>query len=128
VTASRSPLHATLDGVLNAFPDVVALAVLEADGGVHIAGAAVSADAARHSIEGLFAAADKAAAGLNECGLEQVVVETPDGAVAALRDGGRRAVAVTRAHPSSLGLLLYDLRRTLGMPGFAEPDALAGSS
>jgi predicted regulator of Ras-like GTPase activity (Roadblock/LC7/MglB family) len=114
-----------LDGVLSAFPDVVALAVLDADGGLHAAGVSVSAEAARRSVDGLFAAADDAAAGLNESGLEQVVVDTPDGAVAALRDGSRRAVAVTRAHPSSLGLLLYDLRRALNLAGL---DRLGGAS
>jgi predicted regulator of Ras-like GTPase activity (Roadblock/LC7/MglB family) len=114
-----------LDGVLSAFPDVVALAVLDSDGGLHAAGVSVSAEAARRSVDGLFSAADEAAAGLNECGLEQVVVDTPDGAVAALRDGGRRAVAVTRAHPSSLGLLLYDLRRAISLAG---PEELEGAS
>jgi predicted regulator of Ras-like GTPase activity (Roadblock/LC7/MglB family) len=104
-----------LDGVLSSFPDVVALAVIEADGGLHAAGVPVSAEAARRSVEGLFAAADEAAAGLGERDVEQVVVDTPDGAVAALREGSRRAVVVTRAHPASLGLLLYDLRRVLGM-------------
>jgi predicted regulator of Ras-like GTPase activity (Roadblock/LC7/MglB family) len=112
-----------LDGVLSSFPDVVALAVIEADGGLHAAGVHVSADAARRAVDGLFAAADDAAAGLNEGGLEQVLVDTPDGAVAALRDGRRRAVAVTRAHPSSLGLLLYDLRRALSLAASDAPGA-----
>lgn len=113
MTTSHSSLHTELDAVLGSFPEVVALAVIEADGGLHAAGVTVSAQAARHSVDGLFAAADQAASSLHEGGVEQVVVDTPDGAVAALRDGGRRAVVVTRAHPSSLGLLLYDLRRVL---------------
>lgn len=113
MTTSHSSLHTKLDAVLGSFPDVVALAVIESDGGLHAAGVPVSAEAARRSVDGLFAAADEAAASLHEGGVEQVVVDTPDGAVAALRDGGRRAVVVTRAHPSSLGLLLYDLRRVL---------------
>ena len=116
MTTSHSSLHTTLAGVLSAFPDVVGLAVIEADGGVHTVGAPASAEVARRAVDGLFSAADEAAAGLNESGLEQVVVDTPDGAVAALRDGERRAVAVTRSHPSSLGLLLYDLRRALSIP------------
>jgi predicted regulator of Ras-like GTPase activity (Roadblock/LC7/MglB family) len=120
MTTSYSSLHTTLAGVISASPDVVALAVVEADGGLHAAGAPASAEAARRAIDGLFSAADEAAAGLNESGLQQVVVDTPDGAVAALRDGGRRVVAVTRSHPSSLGLLLYDLRRVLSMPS-SEP-------
>jgi predicted regulator of Ras-like GTPase activity (Roadblock/LC7/MglB family) len=126
VTVSRSLLQTTLEEVLGAFPDVVALAVVDDDGGLHAAGVPVSAQAARRSIDRLFAAADEAAAGLNECRLEQVVVDTPDGAVAALRDGRRRAVAVTRARPSSLGLLLYDLRRALGAFADASPEVTGG--
>ncbi len=114
MTTSHSSLHTVLDTVLSSFPDVVALAVIEADGALHAAGVPVSAQAARRSVDGLFAAADEAAASLREGGVEQVVVDTPDGAVAALRDHGRRAVIVTRARPSSLGLLLYELRRALG--------------
>jgi predicted regulator of Ras-like GTPase activity (Roadblock/LC7/MglB family) len=102
---------------------VVALAVIEADGGMHAVGAPPSAEAARRAIERLFSAADEASAGLNESGLEQVVVDTRDGAVAALRNGGRCAVAVTRPHPSSLGLLLYDLRRALSIPSSESPGA-----
>ncbi len=124
MTALRSPLHALLEEVLGAYPRVVALAVVDDGGGVHAAGVRVSAEAARRSIDGLFAAADEAAAGLNECEVDQVVVDTPDGAVAALRDGGRRAVAVTRAHPASLGLLLYDLRRLLGVPADVSPELI----
>jgi predicted regulator of Ras-like GTPase activity (Roadblock/LC7/MglB family) len=126
VTVSRSPLHVTLEEVLGAFPEVVALAVVDDEGGMCAAGVPVSAEAARRSIDGLFAAADNAAAELNGCGLEQVVVDTPDGAVAALRDGSRRAVAVTRARPSSLGLLLYDLRRVLGASAETSPKAIDG--
>ena len=123
MTTSHSSLRSTLAGVLSAFPAVVAVAVIEADGGMHAAGAPASAEAARRAVDGLFSAADEAAAGLNESGLEQVVVDTRDGAVAALRDGGRRAVAVTRPHPSSLGLLLYDLRRVLSIPSSESPEA-----
>ena len=115
MTTSHSSLHTTLAGVLSAFPDVVALAVIEADGGMCAAGAPASAEAARRAVDGLFSAADEAAAGLNESGLEQVVVDTPDGAVAALRDAGRCVVAVTRPLPAALGLLLYDLRRALSI-------------
>ena len=104
----------------------MALAVLDDAGGLHTAGASVSAEAVRRSVDALFAAADEAAAALNECDLEQAVVDTPDGAVAALRDGGRRAVAVTRRHPSSLGLLLYDLRCVLGAFTEAPPEAAGG--
>ena len=83
---------------------------------------------ARRSIDGLFAAADAAAADLNESGLDQVVVDTPDGAVAALRAGRCRAVAVTRSRPSSLGLLLYELRRALDELVAASPGAEGGRS
>jgi len=115
-----------MEEILGAFPDVVALVVVDGDDGVHAAGVPVSADAVRRSVDGLFATADAAAAGLHECGLEQVVVDTPDGAVAALRDGRRRAMAVTTAHPSSLGLLLYDLRRMLGASADASPEVAGG--
>jgi predicted regulator of Ras-like GTPase activity (Roadblock/LC7/MglB family) len=124
VSALRSPLHALLEEVLGAYPPVVALAVVDDGGGVHAAGVQVSAEAARRSIDGLFTAADEAAAGLNECEVDQVVVDTPDGAVAALRDGGRRAVAETKAHPASRGLRLYDLRRLLGAPADASPEVI----
>jgi predicted regulator of Ras-like GTPase activity (Roadblock/LC7/MglB family) len=126
VTASRSSLHALLQEVLAAHPRVVGLAVVDEDGGVHAVGVHVSAEAAWRAIDGLFATADQAAAELSDCEVDQVVVDTPDGAVAALRDGGRRAVAVTKAHPPSLGLLLYDLRRVLGASAIVPPEVIGG--
>jgi predicted regulator of Ras-like GTPase activity (Roadblock/LC7/MglB family) len=126
VTASRSPLHATLERIIDTFSDVSALAFVDHEGGLHGAGACISPDLARRSVDGLFAAADAAAANLNESGLDQVVVDTPDGAVAALRAGRCQAIAVTRPRPSSLGLLLYELRRVLDGLVDASPDAQGG--
>ena len=67
---------------------------------------------ARDALDRLWATADRAAGSLADRPLEQLVVDTPDGCVLAVRDGGYRMIAVTAPHPS-VGRLLYDMRRCL---------------
>lgn len=65
------------------------------------------------SLSGLFRVAERAAVATGATPAMQIVVDTVDGAVAAVRQDGHAVVAVLRPHPPRVGLLLYELRRAL---------------
>jgi len=98
-----------LAGLLTDFPDTAALAVIREDGAVDAVPRPPAAGASA-AVDGLLRAGDEAAAGRGEGPVQQVLVDTPDGAVFAVREAGCHLVAVTRPHPRSIGLLLYELR------------------
>lgn len=114
-----SPQH-KLSDLLTDFPDAVAIAVIAENGDVE-AVPRPPTPAAVAAVGGLLHVADRVAAEMSEEGpVQQVLVDTPDGAVAVVREGGRCLAAVTRPRPRSIGLLLYELR-TLHDHGEAMP-------
>ena len=125
LTTAPSLSHQVLEDVLGAFPDVLSLAVVD-DGELVSVGVVPVAERARLAVSELFRVADEAAVELKERAVEQLVVDTPDGAVVGLREGTRLVVAITAPHPSSIGLLFYDLRRRLAAAAADEPAGSAG--
>lgn len=105
--------------LLAEFPDVRALAVVDG-AGERICVPVAPPPAAFAALDALLQAADKAALDMGEEDVRQVVVDTGTEAVAALRERGRRLLAVTASRPRSLGLLLYELR-TLPFEDEAPP-------